>query len=91
MAQSQILSSARNPLLKDIRRAITRGSLTESGCAVAETFHLLEEALRSEMVIDTVIAAESVRGLVESHIGGLRNVRLTVVPDALFDELSATE
>ena len=91
MAQSQILSSARNPLLKDIRRAITRGSLTESGCAVAETFHLLEEALRSEMVIDTVIAAESVRGLVESHIGGLRNVRLTVVPDALFEELSATE
>ena len=91
MSQSQILSSARNPLLKDIRRAITRGSLTESGCAVAETFHLLEEALRSETVIESVIAAESVRSLVESHIGGLRNLRLTIVPDALFAELSATE
>ena len=91
MAQSQILSSARNPLLKDIRRAISRGSLTESGCAVAETFHLLEEALRSEITIDSVIAAESVRTLVERHVGGLPNLRVTIVPDALFAELSATE
>ena len=81
MVQTQILSSARNPLLKDIRRAITKGSLTESGCAVAETFHLLEEALRSDVTIDSVIAAESVRTLVERHVGGLSNIRVTTVPD----------
>ena len=45
-------------MLKDIRRAISRGGLTESGSAVAETFHLLEEALRSELQIEAVIAAE---------------------------------
>ena len=78
-------------MLKDIRRAISRGSLTESGSAVAETFHLLEEALRSEVEIEAVIAAESVRTLVESHIGGLRNNRLTIVPDQIFSEISATE
>ena len=91
MTNVEFLTSNRNPLLKDIRRAIIRGSLTESGSAVAETFHLLEEALKSECQIEAVITAESVRKMVETHIGGLRNVRLIVVPDGLFEELSATE
>ena len=44
-----MLTSPANPLLKDVRRAIARGGLTEQGYLVAETFHLLEEALRSDM------------------------------------------
>lgn len=91
MTNVETLTSNRNPLLKDIRRAIIRGSITESGSAVAETFHLLEEALKSDCQIEAVIAAQSVRKMVEVHIGGLRNVRLIVVPDGLFEELSATE
>ena len=45
------LLSARNPLLKDVRKAIARGALTEDGLAVAESFHLLEEALGSDCEI----------------------------------------
>lgn len=83
--------SARNPLLKDIRKAIARGSLTEEGLAVAESFHLLEEALRSDCEIPAVLAAESVRTAVESHVRGLKKTRMHVLADELFRGISATE
>ncbi len=85
------LSSARNPLLKDVRRAVMRGTLTEDGCAVAETFHLLEEALRSDCEVKAVLAAESVQSAVESHVRGLKRVRVIVVEDTLFNQISSTE
>jgi TrmH family RNA methyltransferase len=85
------LTSFKNPLLKDVRRAISRGGLTSDGCCVAETFHLLEEALRSECSIQTVIASESVRATVERRIGRLRNIQFIRVPDSLYAEISATE
>jgi TrmH family RNA methyltransferase len=85
------LTSAKNPLLKDVRRAIARGGLTPDGHCVAETFHLLEEALRSECAIHSVIASDSVRAAVERRIGGLRNIRIVHVPDNLYAEISATE
>lgn len=87
----QEIASARNPLLKEIRRALVKGSLTVDGYAVAESFHLLEEALRSACEVRTVLAAESVRGTVERHVGKLNGVRISVIPDVLFDEISSTE
>ncbi len=83
--------SARNPLLKDIRKAIARGCLTEDGLAVAESFHLLEEALRSDCEIPAVLAAESVRAAVESHVRGLKKTSIHVLGDDVFRALSATE
>jgi TrmH family RNA methyltransferase len=86
-----ILTSPANPLLKDVRRSILRGGLTEDGYCVAETFHLLEEALRSDRDIKAVLVAESVRSAVESHVARLKGVRVVVVADAVFKELSTTE
>jgi len=85
------LTSARNPLLKEVRRAILRGSTTTDGFAVAESFHLLEEALRSDCEISAVFAAESVRTAVETHVRGLKKIRVFVLPDSLFRDISATE
>jgi TrmH family RNA methyltransferase len=85
------LTSSKNPLLQEVRRAISRGSLTTEGFCIAETFHLLEEALRSDCFIPSVITAESVRTTVEAHVKGLKQVNLVRVPDALFAEISATE
>ena len=48
MLTPETITSAANPLLKDVRRAVARGSLTDEGWCIAETFHLLEEALRSD-------------------------------------------
>lgn len=90
-ARAEVLTSARNPLLRDLKRAALRGTLTEDGCLVAESFHLLEEALRSDCSVRAVIAAESVRSAVESHVRGLPNQRVVVVPDQLFTEIATTE
>lgn len=90
-AKAELLSSPRNPLLKEIRKAALRGVLSEDGYCVAESFHLLDEALRSQCRVKAVVAAESVRGAVERHVQGLPDVRLLVLPDELFDRLATTE
>jgi TrmH family RNA methyltransferase len=91
VAKLEVITSAANPLVKDVRRAIVRGSLTAEGYCVAETFHLLEEALRSDCEVRTVLAAQSVQSIVEQHVRSLAGIRLIAVADALFDELSGTE
>ena len=87
----QVVTSARNPLLKEVRKAVVRGSLTEDGLCVAEGFHLLEEALRSECEIPAVFAVEAVRSAVERHVNGLKNIRVIGLQDDLFQSLSSTE
>ena len=78
-------------MLKEVRKAILRGAATTDGFAVAESFHLLEEALRSDCEIGAVFAAESVKSAVERHVGGLKKIRVVVLPDELFRSISATE
>src|SRR5579862_9194042 len=91
MSRPEVISSPANPLLKDVRRAIARGGLTQQGLCVAETFHLLEEALRSDRAVPVILVAESVRSAVEKHVRGLPSVRVMVIDDALFQNLSGTE
>ena len=91
MAKPERISSAANPLLKEVRRAVARGTLTADGCCVAETFHLLEEALRSDCEVRVVLAAERVRSAVEAHVRRLAGVRVAVLPDELFEGVAGTE
>jgi TrmH family RNA methyltransferase len=88
MAKTETITSAANPLLKDVRRAIARDGLTDEGWCVAETFHLLEEALRSHCEVKLVLAAEPQAGRVEGVIDGVRAV---VLPDALLRSVAGTE
>ena len=85
------LTSPRNPLLKEVRRAIDKGTLTPSGLCVAESFHLLEEALSSQCNVPYVLASEAVAATVERKIKGLRSTTLLRLDDALFRSFSATE
>jgi len=91
MATAAPLTSAQNPLLKEIRRAASKGTLTADGYLVAESFHLLEEALRSDCFVKSVLVASSVRAAVESHVRGLRRIRVIPVADPLFRMISTTE
>lgn len=91
MTRALVITSMRNPLLKEIRKAASRSTLTPDGHCVAETFHLLEEALRSGCEIPQVIVADHVRSVVEKRIGRLAGVRLHAMPSALFDEVASTE
>lgn len=86
MIQHTTLTSDKNPLLRDIRRAIAKGTPTHDGYCVAETFHLLEEAIRSKRPIKAVIASESMAPTVQT-----KGHRITVVSDALFRTLVSTE
>lgn len=89
--RAEVVTSPQNPLLKDVRRAVQRGELTDEGYLVAESFHLLEEALRSEAEIGAVLVAKSVRAAVDGHIRGLHRLRLVVVADEAFATASSTE
>ncbi|HSW51259.1 MAG TPA: RNA methyltransferase [Bryobacteraceae bacterium] len=91
MARVQRLSSPSNGLVREVRRAIARGGLTAGGCLVAETPHLLEEALRSQCEIELVMAAESALDEVERLLKPRPQVRRFVAPDSLMERLSATE
>jgi TrmH family RNA methyltransferase len=91
VTRTETLTSPANPLLKDVRRAIVRGTRTHEGYCVAETFHLLEEALRSDCEIKAILAAASVRTAVESHVRRLAGLRVVVLDDRLFQAVAGTE
>jgi TrmH family RNA methyltransferase len=87
MLKPETIASAANPLLKDVRRAIARGGLTSQGWCVAETLHLLEEALRSRCAVKQVLVAESAR----DKFPRLNDIRVATLPDALLQRVSGTE
>jgi TrmH family RNA methyltransferase len=91
MGRHEILTSPANPLLKDVRRAISRGGLTDDGYMVAETFHLLEEALRGDLEVKAILAAESAYSAVRDRLQGQNGIRLLVVADSPFQKLADTE
>lgn len=91
MARPEVFTSARNPFLKEVKRAAAQGGLTREGCAVAEGPHLLEEALRSRAAVEAVVAAESALGRTSGLLGEAAGVRLVVVPDKVFGQITTTE
>ena len=79
------VTSAANPLLKEVRKAQEQGSVTERGWLVAEGPRLVEEAIRSGLHIHCAIVREGMDG----YAGPAD--RLVTVPDSLFRSLAATE
>jgi TrmH family RNA methyltransferase len=88
MRQPELITSPANPLLKEVRKALSRGGLTGNGWCVAETPNLLREALRSNCRLRAVVAGESVRDAVAMEIGTRDGIRMVVVPDKLLDASS---
>lgn len=91
MLRLQTITSASNPLLKEVRRAVSRNERTEDGLCLAEGFHLLDEALRSGCELPVVFAAESALRAVEERLAGAAAGRILVLPDALFQTVASTE
>jgi TrmH family RNA methyltransferase len=86
----ETLASEKNPLFKQVRRAVWRGELTADGCAVAEGFHLLEEALASGLQVETAIVSEEALQAVERKLPRLAATRLVATTPAVFAGLAAT-
>src|SRR5580658_7340633 len=85
MLTAEIVSSPANPLLKDVRKALAHGGLSSAGCCVAETFHLLEEALQSRCRVRTVVADTNVRGEVEHLLRDRPDVRLVLISGRILN------
>ena len=81
---SEVITSAANPLLKEIRRAQDRGTLTDRGWIVAEGPHLVDEAVRSGLRIRCLVVAEGQEFPAEAD-------RTVILPDSLFRSISSTE
>jgi len=91
MQKTEAITSAQNRLLKEARRAAARGELTQSGLCVAEGIHLLEEALRSGLRVEAVVAAEDAADAVMRLPGARDAGRRVVAPRTLIGQIAATE
>ena len=87
----QTPTSARNPALKELRKTIARGGLTDQGYCVAEGFHLLEEGLASGCEIHAVFANDAAAERVEERLRGEDSPQLMILADALFQTVATTE
>jgi len=91
-ATSQVISSAANPLLKEVRRAVRQGGLTSDGCVIAESFHLLEEALRSGRECKVVLVSQNAQNKAWEIVAAAgRDIPVRVVADTLLVKIAATE
>lgn len=84
------ISSAANPWLKQLKRAASRGTTAADGLALAESPHLLHEALRSGIEIGRIFASlrklRDVQAVVPVH----RRIPLHPVTDRLFAQVATT-
>ncbi len=87
MPRTESITSAANPLLKQIRRAASQGTLTAEGWLVLDSEHLVMEAIRSGCVLRTILLADRRAGDVERYSG---LCRVLVAGDRLFDSLPST-
>ena len=83
-------TSPANPLVKEVRRAASKGVATSDGLWVAEGIHLLEEARRSRLDVPVVLVAESARNP-EAIREFAKNARVLRLADPVFREVATTE
>ena len=74
-----------NTLVKDLRRAFSRGELTSDGYCAIEGFRILEEAIRSGLRFRAVFFSESAAARAENLLSQLgAQVETLLLPDKLF-------
>ena len=83
----EVITSAQNPLVQEIRQAARQGTLTAGGCCLAEGRHLLEEAIRSGCRIEALVFAESAT----PSFGDGHTRRIVALPEKLFASIASTE
>jgi RNA methyltransferase, TrmH family len=84
------LTSTKNPLLQEIRRAAAAGRPTPEGLIVAEGPHLVEEALRSPWDVEQVFVTPPARDVFAAILTRVAPKIVEVSPPA-FASITATE
>jgi len=67
-----------------------KGTLTEEGDCVVESFHLLTEALRSRVRITAILAVENLRPALDYQLQGKPDLRVALLPERVFESVSGT-
>lgn len=81
-----------NALVKELRRAFTRGELTDEGDCAVEGVRIVEEAIRSGLRFRAVFFRESAEGQVERLIPQIgAHVETVLLPDKLFASAVPTD
>lgn len=88
--RGETITSPANPWLKQLRRAASRGTAAADGVALAESPHLLHEALRSGIEIERVFASERMLADIGAVLPAHRRIPLHPVADRLFDQVATT-
>ena len=88
--RQETITSRGNAWLKQLRQVAARGTTTSDGFALAESPHLLQEALRSDVWIQRVFVSERAQQSVEATIPPHRRLPLHPVADQLFQDLATT-
>ncbi len=87
------ITSAQNAVVKELRRAFSRGECTEDGYCAIESVHIVEEAIRSGLKFRAVFfsetAAEKQAEKLLPQIGA--RVDVLVLPDKVFSGAVSTE
>jgi TrmH family RNA methyltransferase len=91
MPKPETITSPANSLVREVRRAIAKGGLTQDGLCIAEGLHLLEEALRSGREIAAVLVGESAQPALRKWHRHLARIKVAVLPDRLLQTLAATD
>jgi TrmH family RNA methyltransferase len=84
------ITSSKNALLQEVRRAAATGRPTAEGLVIAEGPHLAEEALRGHWTVEQLLVAEGSLGRYESLIART-SAELVTVSDRAFESAAATE
>src|ERR1700687_5053653 len=84
-ARLRRIEGRHNALVKDLRRAFSRGELTSDGYCAIEGFRILEEAIRSGLRFRAVFFSESAAVRAETLLSQLgAQVETLLLPDKLF-------
>ena len=84
-ARLRRIEGRHNALVKDLRRAFSRGELTSDGYCAIEGFRILEEAIRSGLRFRAVFFSESAAARAEKLLSQLgAQVETLLLPDKLF-------
>ncbi|MBI2687460.1 MAG: RNA methyltransferase [Acidobacteria bacterium] len=75
-----------HPLVKSIRKAVQRGARTEDGFAVAEGFHLLEEAIAANLRIAAILATPTAAARLPDNIPPVH-----LVEESTLHQISSVE
>jgi RNA methyltransferase, TrmH family len=84
------ITSRHNPVLQEVRRAVSAGRLMPGGLVVAEGPHLLEEALRGSWTIERIVATASARQKYDPLLYSADS-EVVEVSETAFKSIAATE